>query len=94
MHIPRVAGASVACAALQRLYNHYLRTIYHLSQSTPSRLLLTELGLLLLQVFWWQQTLQFWNSLAAPPVVSLQAVPHCLLGQPYQCLPGGCLQYG
>ena len=36
-------------------------------------LLLTdlELGLLPLQVFWWRQTLQFWNSLAVLPVGSL-----------------------
>lgn len=26
---------------------------------------LAELGLLLLQVFWWRQTLLFWSSLAA-----------------------------
>ena len=33
--------------------------------------LLTELGLLPLQVFWWRQTRQFWNSLAVLPVGSL-----------------------
>ena len=37
----------------------------------PGRPLLTELGLLPLQVFWWRQTLQFWNSLAVLPVGSL-----------------------
>ena len=33
-------------------------------------MLLAELGLLPLQVFWWRQTLKFWNSLAALPVGS------------------------
>ena len=48
-----------------------VRTICRLLLSTPRRLLLTELGLLPLQVFWWRQTLQFWNSLAVLPVGSL-----------------------
>ena len=30
-----------------------------------------ELGILPLQVFWWRQAMQFWNSLAALPVGSL-----------------------
>jgi len=34
-------------------------------------MLLAELGLLPLQVFWWQQTLQFYNKLAASPRDSL-----------------------
>ena len=59
MHSPRAAVANDARAALQRLYDYYLRTICHLLPSTPRRLLLTELGLLPLQVFWWRQTLQF-----------------------------------
>ena len=58
-------------AALQRLHDYYLRTICHLLPSTPRKLLLTELGLLPLQVIWWRQTLQFWNSLAVVPVGSL-----------------------
>ena len=33
-------------------------------------MLLAELCLLPLQVFWWRQTLQFWNNLAALPVGS------------------------
>ena len=32
---------------------------------------LTELGLLPLQVFWWCQTLHFWNSLVVLPAGSL-----------------------
>ena len=71
MHSPRVAAANAARAALQRLNDYYLRTICRVAPSTPGRLLLTELGLLPLQVFWWRQTLQFWNGLAGLPVGSL-----------------------
>ena len=71
MHSPRVAAANDARAALQRLNDYYLRTICWLLPSTPRKLLLTELGLLHLQVFWWRQTLQLWNSLAVLPVYSL-----------------------
>ena len=74
MYSPRVAVAAAANdarAALQRLHDYYLKTICRLLPSTPRRLILTELGLLPLQVFWWRQTLQFWNSLAGFPVGSL-----------------------
>ena len=71
MHSPRVAAANAARAALQRLNDYYLRTICRLAPSTPRKLLLTELGLLPLQVFWWRQTLQFWNGLAGLPIGSL-----------------------
>lgn len=71
MHSPRVAVADDAHAALQRLYDYYLRAICRLLPCTPRKPLLKELGLLPLQVFWWRQTLQFWNSLAALPVGSL-----------------------
>ena len=62
MHSPGVAVANDACAALQRLYDYYLRSICHLSPSTPRRLLLTDLGLLPLEVFSWRQILQLWNT--------------------------------
>ena len=49
-------------------------TVYHAKYlslpSTPRKMLLAGLGLLPLQVFWWRQTLQFWNSLAALPAGS------------------------
>ena len=51
MHSPCVAAANDARAALQCLNDHYLRTICRLLPSTPHRLILTELGLLPLQVF-------------------------------------------
>ena len=66
---PRVAAANDARVALQCLNDHYLGTICRLLPSTPCKLLLTELGLLPLQVFWWRQTLQFWNSLVVFPLV-------------------------
>ena len=71
MHSPRVVAANGARDALQRLYDYYLRTVCRLSPSTPRNLLLMELGILPLQVFWWRQAMQFWNSLAALPVGSL-----------------------
>ena len=68
MHSLRVAVANDARAALQRLCDYYLRTFWRLSPSSPRRLLLTDLGLLPLQVWWWRQTLQI---LAVLPVGSL-----------------------
>ena len=65
------AVANDARAALQRLYDYYLRTICRLLAFTPRKLPQTELGLLPLQVFWWRQTLQFWNDVAVLPVGSL-----------------------
>ncbi len=59
MHSPHVAVANHARSQLQRLYDYHLRTICRLAPSTPCKLLLTELGLLPLQVFWWRQTLHF-----------------------------------
>ena len=71
MHSPRVAAAKRERLELQRLHDYYLRHICDLSPSTPRRILLAELGLLPLEVFWWKQSLQFWNSLAVLPVGSL-----------------------
>ncbi|DBB04078.1 TPA: hypothetical protein ACH3X1_013131 [Trebouxia sp. C0004] len=62
MHSPRVAAANRAPLELQCLYDYYLRTICGLLPSTPHRMLFAQLGLLPLQVLWWQQTLRFWNS--------------------------------
>ena len=64
---PRVAAANRARLDLQRLYDYYLRIICDLLPSTARKMLLAELGLLPLQVFWWRQTLKCWNSLAALP---------------------------
>ena len=70
MHSPRVAAANYARLELQRLCDYYLRITCDLLPSTIHKMLLAELGLLPLQVFWWRQTLKFWNSLAALPVGS------------------------
>lgn len=48
-----------------------MKQITGVRKSTPSRLLLTELGLRPLQLFWRRQTLRFWNELAGSPVGSL-----------------------
>ena len=71
MHSPRVAVANDARLGLQCLYDHYLRAICDLRPSTPRHMLLAELGLLPLQVFWWRQALLFWNGLAVLPSGSL-----------------------
>ena len=55
-------------ALCMKHYNYYPRSICRLLPSTPGRLVLTELGLLPLQVFWWRQALQFWIDLAVLPV--------------------------
>ncbi|DBA97470.1 TPA: hypothetical protein ACH3X1_015185 [Trebouxia sp. C0004] len=92
MHSPRVAAANRARLELQRLYDYYLRTMCGLLPSTPHRILLSELGLLPLQVLWWQQTLRFWNSLAALPVGSFYHT--VCLDNITDAFRGGCLQYG
>ena len=71
MHSPQVAAANDARDALQRLNDYYPKIICRLVPFTPCKLYWTELGLLPLQVFWWRQTLQFWNSLASLPIGSL-----------------------
>ncbi len=70
MHSPSGA-ANRARTALQSLYDRYLRHICGVKYATPSAMLLEELGLSPLQVFWWRRTLEFWNRLAASPVGSL-----------------------
>ncbi len=70
MHSPRGAAQN-ARAALQSIYDRYLRHICGVKYTTPNAMLLEELGLSPLQVFWWRQTLEFWNKVAASPVGSL-----------------------
>jgi len=70
MHTPR-GEAQKARVALQSIYNRYLRHICEVKYATPSAMLLEELGLSPLQVFWWRQTLEFWNKIASSPVGSL-----------------------
>ncbi len=63
--------AQKARAALQSIYDRYLRHICGVKYATPSAMLLEELGLAPLQVFWWRRTLEFWNKIATSPVGSL-----------------------
>ena len=53
MHTPR-GEAQKARAALQSIYDRYLRHICGVKHATPSAMLLEELGLAPLQVFWWR----------------------------------------
>ena len=70
MHTPR-SGAQKARAALQSIYDRYLRHICGVKYATPSAMLLEELVLAPLQVFWWRRTLEFWSKIATSPVGSL-----------------------
>ena len=70
MHTPR-GEAQKARAALQSIYDRYLRHICGVKYATPSAMLLEESGLAPLQVFWWRRTLEFWNKIATSPVGSL-----------------------
>ena len=69
MHTP-TGEAKAARAALQSICDRFLRHICGVKHA-PSAVLLEELALSPLQVFWWQQTLEFWNTIAASPVGSI-----------------------
>ena len=69
MHTP-TGEAKAARAALLSIYDRFLRRICGVRHA-PSAVLLEELALSPMQVFWWQQTLEFWNTIAASPVGSL-----------------------
>ena len=71
MHSPQAALANKARADLEQAYAKFLRRICRVRSNTPSATLLTELGLTSLKVFWWQQTLHFFNKIAATPPDSL-----------------------
>ena len=57
MHTP-TGEAKAARVALQSIYDRFLWRICGV-RHTPSTVLLEELALSPLQVFWWQQTLEF-----------------------------------
>jgi len=65
MHSPSGA-AKKARTALQSIYDKYLRHICGVKYTTPCAVLLEELGLSPLQVFWWRR-----NKITASPVGSL-----------------------
>ena len=58
MHCPTASAAQQARLSLQRAYEFYLGMISGFSSFTP-HMVLTKLGLLPLQVFWWQQPSNF-----------------------------------
>ena len=60
-----------ARTALKSIYDRYLRHICGVKYTTPSAMLLEELGLSPLQIFWWQRDLAFWNKLVDSPVRGL-----------------------
>ncbi|DBA96670.1 TPA: hypothetical protein ACH3X1_016740 [Trebouxia sp. C0004] len=70
MHTP-CGEAQKARVALQSIYDRHLRHVCGVKYATPSAMLLEELGLSPLQIYWWQQTLEFWNKIAVSPVGSL-----------------------
>ena len=74
MHSPGAATVNKARAGLEQVYARFLRRICRVRFNTPSALLLTELGLSPLKVFWWQRTLDFFNKIAASPPDSLYHV--------------------
>ena len=61
MHTP-TGEAKAARAALQSIYDRFLRCICGVRHTT-STILLEELALSPLQVFWWQQTWRFGTQL-------------------------------
>jgi len=70
MHSPGVPLANKARIGLEQMYAQFLRCICAVRSNTPSAMLLTELGLSSLKVFWWKHTLEFFNKLAASPAGS------------------------
>ena len=63
MHAP-TGEAKAAPANLQSIYDRVLRGLCAVKHA-PRAALLEELALSPLQVFWWQQTSEFWNIIPA-----------------------------
>ena len=68
MTYPNGLAEHYRASNLERIHSKYLRHICGVKYATPSAMLLEELSLSPLQVFWWQRTLEFFNKLAASPV--------------------------
>ena len=71
MHSPNAAMVKKARLHLEQIYAKLLRRVCGVRSNTPADMLLTELGLSCLKVFWWRRTLQFFNELASSPPDSL-----------------------
>ena len=69
MHTP-TGEAKAAWADLQSIYDRLQTCICGVKQA-PRAVMLEELALSPVEVFWWQQTLEFWYTIAASPVNSL-----------------------
>ena len=68
LHSPKAAAAKRARFQLQSLYDRYLKMICGVQPSTPSAMLLAELGLSPLKVHWLLRSLNFWNELVSRPI--------------------------
>ena len=71
MHSPKTPMVNKARTSLEQVYARLLRRVCGVRPNTPADMLLTELGLTCLKVFWWRRTLQFFNELASSPPDSL-----------------------
>ena len=71
MHSPNAAMVNKARTGLEQVYTKLLRRVCGVRRNTPANMLLTELGLSCLKVFWWRRTVQFFNELASSPTDSL-----------------------
>lgn len=67
MHSP-TGPAKTARVDLQYMYDNCLRRTYGVNRAVPSTMLLEELASSPLHVFWWRQTLEFWNTIVASSV--------------------------
>ena len=66
MHSPNAALANESRTGLQRMYARHLRHVCGADFATSSAMLFASLGLLPLQVFSWEQTLQFVKLATSP----------------------------
>ena len=67
MHTPTDPAAKKARQQLEQKYMFYLKHICRVRRTTSNAVILAETHLSSLKSFWWQQTIQFWNSLALAP---------------------------
>lgn len=68
-------STNAARTGMEQTYTKFLRHICAVRFNTPSVMLLTELGLSSLKVFWWQHTLGVSNT---PALLGLCSTLSCL----------------
>ena len=71
MHSPHATVANQARANLGRIYIKFLKRVCGAKVNTPAAILLMELALSPLQMFWWHQALSFFNDLATCPAAKM-----------------------